>query len=391
MRPMARAAVVVSIAAGLIWAGTAKLLMAQEATDAAMPAPADLMPEIPNLDAWRTSPHADITREAFRHWDHEDDKMVPEDCARCHSTSGFQDFLGADGSEAGVVNAKQPTDPAHAPGIACMACHNEVARTASIVTFPSGVEQQVLTPDARCMFCHQGRASTVQVEQAIAKAGAASDDTPSADIAFVNVHYRAAAASRFGGEVHGGFEYEGMKYDGYFFHDQASQLCSDCHNVHTLQVKVETCTECHKEVSADSKESLRLIRTSKVDFDGNGDTSEGIYAEIQTLHDQLLKAIMTYGKDVAGTAIAYNDAAYPYFFQDGDGSGAIEEGEAKFPNRYQSWTPRLLRAAYNYQFVGKDPGAFTHNPYYALQLMHDSIADLQKGDGGVEVSGQRPE
>jgi len=87
----------------------------------------------------------------------------------------------------------------------------------------------------------------------------------------------------------------------------------------------------------------------------------------------------------------HEDHSYPYFFADSDGSGAIEEGEAKYPNRYQSWTPRLLRAAYNYQFVAKDPGAYTHNPFYAMQLLHDSIADLAEAGSGVTAPGERPE
>jgi len=109
MRFVAQAAVVAAVAAGFVaWVGIAGLPMAQEATKAAIPAPADLMPEIPNLDAWHRSPHADIAREAFRHWDEEDPPVVEEDCARCHSTSGFQDFLGADGSAAGTIEATHP-------------------------------------------------------------------------------------------------------------------------------------------------------------------------------------------------------------------------------------------------------------------------------------------
>ena len=50
-------------------------------------------------------------------------------------------------------------------------------------------------------------------------------------------------------------------------------------------------------------------------------------------------------------------------------------------NHYQSWTPRLLRAAYNYQYVSKDPGAFVRNPHYILQVLYDSLEDL-----GAEVS-----
>lgn len=393
MRRSVRVVVVMAAMTGFAAWGGAQLqrAQAQESPATAVPAPATLMPEIPNLDAWRGSPHANITREAFRHWDNEDDKMIPEVCSKCHSTAGFMDYLGADGSAAGTVDTKHSPDPAVAPGIACMACHNDVARSMSVVTFPSGVEQEVFTPDARCMTCHGGRASTVQVGEEIAKAGASpDDDTPSAEISFVNIHYRASAASRFGGEVHGGFEYDGKDYAGYYFHDQVSQLCTDCHSPHKLQVKVSTCTECHTEVMAEDKQSLRLIRTSKMDFDGNGDAKEGVYAEINTLHARLLDAIKGYGKQVAGTPIAYHEKAYPYFFQDGDGSGAIEEAEAVFPNRYQSWTPRQLKAAYNYQVVAKDLGIYTHNPYYALQLLYDSIADLAEAGSGVEVIGTRP-
>ena len=74
--------------------------------------------------------------------------------------------------------------------------------------------------------------------------------------------------------------------------------------------------------------------------------------------------------------MVYDSHAYPYFFIDGDGDGAVTEGEAIYPNRFQSWTPRLLRAAYNYQFVAKDPGGYSHNPKYLIQLLYDSLENL---------------
>lgn len=88
----------------------------------------------------------------------------------------------------------------------------------------------------------------------------------------------------------------------------------------------------------------------------------------------------------AARPIVYADDAYPYFFNDLNADGAVTEGEAIYPNRYQSWTPRLLRAAYNYQFISKDHGAFAHNPHYALQLLFDSITDLAKA-APVDVTG----
>jgi hypothetical protein len=46
---------------------------------------------------------------------------------------------------------------------------------------------------------------------------------------------------------------------------------------------------------------------------------------------------------------------------------------------YKSWTPTLLKSAYNYQYWQKDPGNFAHNAKYMLQILYDSIANV-KGD-----------
>ena len=62
----------------------------------------------PFEEAWAASPHNDAAAEAFVHWDETEDKSVPAACATCHSTTGYQDFLGADGSEAGKVDKPAP-------------------------------------------------------------------------------------------------------------------------------------------------------------------------------------------------------------------------------------------------------------------------------------------
>jgi hypothetical protein len=121
---------------------------------------------------------------------------------------------------------------------------------------------------------------------------------------------------------------------------------------------------------------FRAIRTTTLDILGTGGTSDGIAVIVDDLHARLAAAIMTYAIEVGGGAIVYSEAAYPYFFNDLNANGHADEGEAAFPNRYQGWTPRLLRAAYNYQFVSKDKGAFAHNPHYAIQLLIDSMRDL---------------
>jgi hypothetical protein len=269
-----------------------------------------------------------------------------------------------------------------------VACHNEVTLTKDSVIMPSGIELTGLGREARCMECHQGRQSSVSVAAAIEEAAVADNDTVSEDLGFLNIHYYAAAATKYGTLAKGGFEYEGMTYDGNFAHVEGYDSCIGCHNSHTLEVKVEECTACHVDVA--EVEDLMDVRMpgSLRDYDGDGDIEEGIYYEMEGVSELLYAALQAYAADVVGTPIAYSSASYPYFFIDGDGDGMAGEDEANYGNRYTTWTARLLKAAYNYQVYLKDPGAYAHGGKYDIQLMHDSIADLNEalGEAAVDVS-----
>ena len=61
--------------------------------------------------------------------------------------------------------------------------------------------------------------------------------------------------------------------------------------------------------------------------------------------------------------------------------GTIDESEGIFPNKYSTFTPRMLKALFNFMFVAKEPAAYVHNPDYVLQLMYDSIEDLSALSG----------
>ena len=339
----------------------------------ACPEPETAAMDVPFEEQWAASPHADASAVAFTYWDTADPAQVPETCAKCHSTHGYLDFLGVDGSSFGEVN--QPAEIGST--VECIACHNDVTLTMTSVVFPSGIELTNLGDEARCMQCHQGRASKVQVDAAIENAGlTGEDDVTNEDLAFINIHYYAAAATQYGTQAQGGYEYEGMSYDARFFHVEGYNTCEGCHNPHTLEVRVEECSACHTDVA--SIEDVRNIRMagSLADYDGDGDITTGVTQEIEGLQAKALQAIQAYASEVAGTPIGYDSHTHPYFFVDGDESGGIEEGEANRDNRYLSWTPRLLKAAYNYQVSLKDPGGFAHGGKYLIQLLHDSINDL---------------
>jgi hypothetical protein len=320
---------------------------------------------------WVGSGHADTQAEAFIHWDSEG--AVPESCAKCHSTPGYIDFVGGDGSEAFVVDAPAPLGSV----VTCDACHNSAASQLSSVTFPSGATIDNVGTSARCMQCHQGRASTDSVNAAIEKVGlTAEPNTVSADINFINIHYFAAAATLYGGEARGGYQYEGKFYQPRNMHAGGLNTCADCHNTHTLEVKVDTCADCHEDV--ETAEDLPFIRMngSGVDYDGDEDNLEGIAEEIEGMQELALQAIQAYASEISGTAIAYSTSAYPYFFVDPNENGEVDEDEAISDNGYKAFTPTLLKAAYNYQVSLKDPGAYAHNPKYIIELLYDSIESL---------------
>ncbi len=317
------------------------------------------------VEAWRASPHADTTAEAFTHWNEEEEAAIPGRCAVCHSGIGFNDYVSGDMATPGAID--HPVVLGNL--VDCAACHGAAATALASVPFPSGVNVENPGTSAMCMVCHQGRASTATVATAT---DGLEDDVVSADLNFINIHYAAAAATQMGSVTRSGYQYDGKEYKGQFTHVPDFAQCTDCHRPHsTNTVALENCTQCHKDAA-----SFDAIRISPADFDGDGNTAEGIGDPIADLHARLYAAIQSYASTIAGTPVVYAPASYPYFFVDGDANGEVSDGEAAYPNRYQSWTPRLLKAAYNYQVIAKDKGIYTHNPHYALQLLFDSLEDM---------------
>jgi hypothetical protein len=193
------------------------------------------------------------------------------------------------------------------------------------------------------------------------------DNEVSDTLGFLNVHYFAAGASLFGGEAQGAYEYDGQEYVGRNEHVSGFDVCVECHDTHALEVKYEECGDCHDGVA--SEEDLHNIRVSEVDYDGDGDVTEGVANEVETMREALLVAMQAYAAGIEGVdGIVYDSHAYPYFFDDAE-------------ERYATWTPALLRAAYNYQYATKDPGGFAHNGQYVIQTLYDSLNALGAAEG----------
>jgi hypothetical protein len=115
--------------------------------------------------------------------------------------------------------------------------------------------------------------------------------------------------------------------------------CKDCHDAHALQVKVDQCGACHPGVT--SEEDLRNIRISTTDFDGDGDTTEGIAGEVETMREKVYAAMQDYAANVVGTPIVYDPGSYPYYFIDTNSNGEPDPDEIASANQYNTWTRRL--------------------------------------------------
>lgn len=310
--------------------------------------------------AWMASAHGDQNSPSFTNWDDDEPAEIPVNCAKCHSTPGYLDYIGHDQSAPDQVDRPAPVGTT----IECEACHNETAAARQTAIMPSGIEISGLGREANCMECHQGRASSIQVAETIADQ---SEDTVNTELRMPNLHANAAAATVYGSEARGGGEYPQASYETRFYHN--NDTCVTCHDPHSLQVQVQKCSACH--LGADTLEGVRNVRLARTDYDGDGDISEGLVGEIETMMDSLFVSIQLYAAATSG--------ADPITY---DGRFVSEDGES-----YATWTPRLLRAAYNYQYVALDPGGYSHHPRYLLQLLYDSIEDLGGSTRGMTRPG----
>ena len=186
------------------------------------------------------------------------------------------------------------------------------------------------------MTCHQGRESKVSVDKQINDTFKVTDvdavvapikDASGKDVAFGfrNVHYFAAGATLYGSQAQMGYEYDGKTYDPKFRHVPEFDTCIACHDQHATQVRVDKCAECHEGVKTVDDLKNNRENGSLVDYNGNGDTKEGIYYELKGLQDILYSSIQMYAKEVAGTAIVYDPATNPYWFADADGDGKPDQ------------------------------------------------------------------
>ncbi|PNU19725.1 hypothetical protein C2E25_11055 [Geothermobacter hydrogeniphilus] len=355
----------------------------------------------PNLEyiGWAATGHANYADDPFNHWNA--DGAIPTSCAKCHSKVGFRDW-----ALDGTVDAAAPIGQV----LSCGTCHvngqdpemgngnlgstdmlyDDLATYTALanVVFPSGAALTLNNDSNMCMACHMGRKSKADVDAYV----------PGSNFGSVNPHYLAAAAVMFGTDAQGGYEYAAKTYAGQNNFGGvmgAFVTCTACHmsgngkSTHQLvKPAINDCLACHgidpsqpayPNVDAGNfKFSGIRSPLNTTDYNGNGNITESLKDEIRALEADLLTDIMTYAANPAGlnVPVVYDDATYPYWFNDTNGNGVVDPGENAFSNAYTAFDTTMIRAAYNYTFSIKEPHGYIHHPDYIAQLLIDSMEDL---------------
>jgi predicted CXXCH cytochrome family protein len=274
-------------------------------------------------------------------------------CARCHSGSGFIDFI--EGGKAELTTAPPLAK------IACATCHdphdatNEHQLRTLSATFANGVTISGIGPGALCMNCHHARVEAVSYTN---------------DYLNNLSHY---------GPHHGpqGDMIAGM--NGYQFgwkfpsspHMQAAEGCIACHMAaaganadgsiqlfgsHSLNMvdpvsgkdNVAACEPCHGTSVGTSFDQKLFYVNGNADLDGDG-VANGLQIEIQGLLNRVARLLPPLG----------------------DTTVVVDS----------SYTLLQAEAAYNWDFVSEDRSLGVHNPEYAYSLLAVSLQKLDPTTG----------
>ncbi|MFH2116275.1 MAG: hypothetical protein ABIJ86_17375 [Spirochaetota bacterium] len=287
-------------------------------------------------------------------------------CQKCHTSEGFVKFL-----KTGMVDTEgYEATPSQQ---SCFTCHDPHGKG----TFVLRVTETVKLANSEmfsggkgnvCANCHQARvvAADVVVEMEASK-----------------------VSSRFGphhspqGDIFAGtnaFEFPGKTYDGLAHAGKITDSCVTCHKsqpegrfalspavgghsfnivgeVHEAEVlNVAGCLSCHPGVTQIAR-TTTFSRLALADYD-----NDGAIEPFQTEFEGLISLLM----NEEGTGYLQSTIDPPFYAKNG----------AWMPARTGMRTVAQMAALYNYSFFVEDRSRGIHNPAYSIQVLYDTISNI---------------
>jgi len=330
-------------------------------------------------------------------------------CQRCHTATGISNFLTSPATYSAANNdfshlsgwtATNKTSPQNEL-LYCWGCHSDVATgtlrnpgaitetyatTANATNGTSAASVTVPYDDIAqsnvCMGCHLGR-----------EVGAIITNTNDDNgiLSFINSHYLTAGATIFN---ESGYEYANNAtnpnagpYDNFGFHKEVG--VGNAAGTGTAG----PCVTCHMTSTVPGSHSFSVVTT-----DAAGTITAVATTQCANCHAAMTPAVLEGEKETFHAAMEelrlalaakgiYFQARSPYFFV-GPGptdasftnwqSVATAIGTANPTAAPVDWR-KVMGAAFNYNLLEHDPGAYAHNRSYALKLVADSIDFLNDG------------
>lgn len=344
------------------------------------------------------------------------------DCVRCHTTTGHLNYLS---NQSIAPFGASKTDGKEV--LACKVCHSDysyarrqVARVTAFynkstvsrmriripVTYPDIGESNL------CLNCHVGR-ETGQIIHELADPSLTKNKliVPSGaynfeNASFENSHYLTAGATIF---TTSGFEfYSSHYYDNPSFYGHDRVGVASYNNTGTSG----PCITCHIKpgnhtflpVAKDSSGQVTSL-TSPACNNALCHNGNMTITEIEHQKEQFMAALDALKATLQEKIFIYFSTTNPYFFTKPYVSGYVENGTCSENQAVKNWQtygtttftysassksclsatnapgtsnsgPNNMGAAFNYNLLYHDFGAFAHNRFYAKRLIYDSISWL---------------
>jgi predicted CxxxxCH...CXXCH cytochrome family protein len=293
---------------------------------------------------WAKSAHAATADNSWRQYDFK----TMSGCVQCHTTTGFIAYSSARVSTAWGKSSDKTKEL-----MTCIGCHSDIT-TGALRTMtpirPYAEDTGYINPNIgksnSCMTCHSG---TKDGKSITSQLNAFADFT---NLPFINPHYMAAGGTSYG---QAGYHFPDRSYNGAATHtnlgsSDGSGSCVNCHKNSTyghkfLSGAISLCAGCHGSSFDDA--TLSADRTA------------------------FLNALEILRAQLAANGFVYT-ASPPGFTNTNWGTGQAGAN--------------TMGAAFNYVLFATEPGAYTHNPTYARQLVIDSIDYLDNGQFDDSVS-----
>jgi len=286
-------------------------------------------------------------------------------CSRCHTATGAKNYLSDPDNYSPFANDFSYLSGDQKELMYCWACHDNNSgelRTPGPIT--AEYENAPFTyPDLRgtnvCMACHVGRESGEGLKNS-------ADDF--SDKEFVDSHYLSAGGTLYNAT---GYEFDGRDYSNsvFYVHDRVG-----------LANPVETgdngpCIGCHMKtaeghlflaVEKDAGgEVIKLTSFDETCSDCHAVEQE-LMDQVNELHDGFAAAMESLRVELAGNGYVFL-GFFPYFANTDWTSASDPTGKNN------------MGAAFNYNLLLHEPGAYVHNLQYTRKLIYDSIDYMDDG------------